>query len=277
MKQTKRTLAIFLALVLTFSALVAIGANATGTDYELEARRLRNFLLGTGGGEALRENAMISGLSADRNAHMNEMETLYIRSGIRDSFGSGHWEEYVNAVMNTQMIPLIQQRLRPDYIAAMLLVIRVDMELQDAYWAAGEPGIPRYYEIFNELDAAVTPAAIQAGQWTEILAFYTAAADEIEAIFTQHGIAFPPRWDPPFAPNFNDPATTTTTTTATTTTTVQNTTTTATTVTQNTTTATGTTQPSTTTANTIFGTNWESNFLNWFLFIVGFGWLWMWF
>lgn len=30
-------------------------------------------------------------------------------------------------------------------------------------------------------------------------------------------------------------------------------------------------------ANTIFNTRWEANFLNWILFFLGFGWIWMWF
>jgi len=30
-------------------------------------------------------------------------------------------------------------------------------------------------------------------------------------------------------------------------------------------------------ASTVLGTRWPANFLNWFLFIVLFGWIWMWF
>jgi len=29
--------------------------------------------------------------------------------------------------------------------------------------------------------------------------------------------------------------------------------------------------------NTIFNTRWEATFLNWLLFFLGFGWIWMWF
>ena len=71
------------------------------------------------------------------------------------------------------------------------------------------------------------------------------------------------------------PTTTTTTTTRPPTTTTRPPTTT--TRPTTTTAVTTTTRPPTTTANTIFSTRWESTFVNWVLFFLGFGFIWMWF
>jgi len=76
----------------------------------------------------------------------------------------------------------------------------------------------------------------------------------------------------------DDPATTTTTTTTTSTTTTTTTTSTSTSTTTTTAPTTTTTAPTTTTTTPkLLGTNRDSTPLNWILFILGFGWIWMWF
>jgi len=190
--------------MLATGVVAALSSAAASVDEELEAQRIMALL----GVIVSIENELAFTSSTSPAAFRAQVMPIALE--IVGYYESGDYAAFI-AAATTQVFPLVEMHVQPDYIEWMLLELRM-FELYDTLIDAAQhnDNWRQLYQDFWYLASAreATGLLYLGGMWAEIVAIYDEIVMLQEAFLVQNSIAFPPRWDSPVDQNQTEPTTT---------------------------------------------------------------------